>query len=185
MNIDGEPTYKCLTCQDTGLANVWNPRFVEAYRGEFETVNRKEAPRKPEEHKKIGSLKRLAWDLDKYDPKGEITAWRYDPPNWEYLANRWWHKRTKGKGGALHYVALCNCECERKLRLENELHLFLSGKREVKNTRTGKIDKMGMPACGRAKYDPRTMPIKTFNSFDDLENWYATVEVNEVYAWQP
>ena len=185
MIVDGQPTYKCWACKDSGLANVWNPRFVESYREEFASVTRKEGPRKPEERVRIGSLKMLAFDLDRYDTKGEITAWRYDPPNWEWIASRWWRNISNGNGGPIHHVALCNCQCERKLRLENELHLFLSGNREIKETSTGKMKKLGMPACGRAKYNPEKMPLNTFCSFDDLAGWYATHQVNEIYAWQP
>lgn len=185
MIVDGQPTYECLTCQDSGLANVWNPEFVESYREEFGSVTRKVGPRKPEERVKVGSFKIVAFDLDKYDPKGEITAWVYDPPNWEYLASRWWRNISNGKGGLTNHMALCNCECERKLQLENELHLFLEGKRVIVDIKTGKEKQLGIPACGRAKYNPEKMPIKTFCSFDNLTNWYAAHAVNEVYAWQP
>ena len=168
-----EPTYRCLDCRDSGTVNVWNPSFVEAYRDEFSRVTRTEFDRSKKTTAK-------QFDLGRFDPNGLITAWVYDPPNWEYLASKWWRAKHDGKGGPIHHAALCHCDGHRTEVLRQELASWCAGSRKNKNG-----ERASLPACGAAKYNPDKMPKKTPCPFDDLTGWYATHPVNEVYAWQP
>jgi len=168
-----EPTFRCLDCRDSGTVNVWNPSFVEAYRNEFAKVTRTEYDRSQK-------FKPKQFDPNRFDPEGLITAWVYDPPNWEYLASKWWRAKHDGKGGPIHHAALCHCDGHRTNVLRQELASWCAGTRKNKHG-----ERASLPACGAAKYNAEKMPKKTSCPFDDLTSWYATHQVNEVYAWQP
>jgi len=168
-----EQTFKCLDCRDSGIVNVWNPSFVESYRNEFASVVRTEYDR----GEKITAKQ---FDLNRFDPEETITAWIYDPPNWEWLATKWWRNHSDGYGGATNHVAMCHCDGHRTEVLRQELASWCAGTRKNKHG-----ERASLPACGAARYNPSKMPRKTAMPFDDLTGWYATHAVNEIYSWQP
>jgi hypothetical protein len=175
---DPDRAVNCQACGDRGLANAWNPRFIEIYRQKFAKVTREEIPR-DELRGMMSAANAMVGmiDLAKLDPDETIPVWRYDPPNWEYLANLWWHSEARGLG-PIHHVALCTCDCERRRRLASELEDYRN------NSRLNTEKKKALaPACGNVKYNAEVMPLKTPSSFEDLHGWYAAHEVSDVYAW--
>lgn len=176
-HYDSQPTYRCLVCRDTGIAHVWNPHFVEAYRDEFAKVTRTPIERDAMRQATTGGPQRFQLDLDRLDPEGAVVVYDYQPPNWLHLARCWW--RSQGESG-IYYSALCNCDCSRRTALARELDDFENGSRR---TVLGK--QASAPACGRMRYEPERMPLKTSQPFDDLHNWYANHLVNSAYEWQP
>lgn len=173
----GEPqTYRCATCRDSGLVNVWNPRFVENYRAQFATVTRTPIDR---DEKRTCEHGRLRFDMDRFDPDRTIVVYRYEPVDWLQQAVRWWRLNVGPECGPLHHVVRCVCDGERSRLLLAEREKFVKHER-----RLGTKD-LGMPVCGMADYNARVMPLKTDEPFDDLANWYAEHEVNDVYEWTP
>lgn len=170
-----ELTYRCPICRDAGFVNVWNPHFVEAYRSEFAKVTREAIDRDAPREAHIG---RVQFDLDKFDPERTITVYRVTPATWLADAARWWRSH-KEQGGPIHHIALCNCDGDRVRLFKAEREKFRANERRI-----GTRD-LGMPACGMADYQPRVMPLKTQEPFDDLANWYAEHEMNDVYEWTP
>lgn len=175
-------SYKCLACLYSGIAEVWNPHFIESYRPRFDDVTREETERngqfKPANAWNVNG-KHSAFDLSRFDPDGLIVVYRYDPPTWLADAAAWW-RSLKDDQNPIHHVALCNCDCPKQRILAEQLEEFNQGTRR---SVSGK--KATLPACGAATYDPRTMPLKTALPYDDLARWYATHKVNETYEWQP
>lgn len=169
------PTVTCLYCRGTGIVTMWNPRFVEAYRESFAEIKRSEFVRdKPKQH---GKVKRLFFELDRFDPERNITAWLYDPPNWQGLAQAWWRRQQQLP---MKHAALCCCDCERQQRLTNEMEKFKSNIRK-----TSKGNPIGMPACGAVRFNPHKMMFTTPFAYDDLAEWYASHTAEEVKQWQP
>ena len=166
------PRYRCGICLDTGLVNVWNPRFVENYRQEFTKIIRTEIDR----NAPAKNPRSISYNLDRFDPLREITAYRYDPPNWQGLAARWW--RTNEGQGPIHHQVRCNCDCEASVRLGREYTAFVNGERR-RGTST-----LGVPACGMATYNPRVMPRKTPDAYHDLFEWYCEHEPLSSLEWQ-
>ena len=152
---DLQKSFRCLACLDTGMANVWNPNFVESYEPIFKGVQREEIDRT-----------RNAFNLDKYDPDRMVAAHKYDPPDWVAMARRWW-RGMESSEGPIYHVALCNCDSPRTIILKRELDEYNAGRRK---TSSGK--KAGLPACGAATYNPEVMPLRTSVPYDDLFHWY-------------
>ena len=167
-----EPTFRCVTCRDTGLVNAWNPQFVEAYRAEFIKIRRTPRDRNAPPR---GSL---LFDLDRFDPEREITIYDYDPPTWQTDAARWW-RGQRAEGGTIHHVTRCKCGGQRSRLFLEERQKFINNDRRV-----GTIKDAGVPACGMADYNARVMPLKTSDGYEDLLDWYATHDPMSVYEWQ-
>jgi len=171
--LESTRSYKCLSCLDSGIAEVWNPHFVESYRPQFELIEREEIDRA------VADGKRAAFDLARFDPDGLIASYRYDPATWIADAAGWWRSLADDQN-PIHHVALCHCDCHKQRTLAEQRDEYNQGTRR---SVSGK--KATLPACGAAKYDPAIMPIKTALPYDDLARWYATHEVNETYEWKP
>lgn len=97
---------------------------------------------------------------------------------WRAQARSDWLQQDRGP---MVHSALCNCDCPRTQALTHELALFRKNDRRLK----GAV--LGPPACGNAKYDPRTMPLYQGASVlrETLAQWYATHEPNQTYEWEP
>ena len=155
--IDGYRTYECAKCRDTGIVEVWNPWFVEAYREQFELITRREINRDGNK-----------FNLDRYDPDRTIVAYEIDPPSWVSDARSWWRSRSESEANPMYHVALCDCNCAATQTLQEELDKFNRG-----NRRSPDGKQASLPACGAAKYDRNLMPVKTADSYGDLHGWYA------------
>jgi len=173
-----EQRFRCATCRDTGLVAAWNPQFVESYRDKFAEVSREEIDRDAQREEAKKHPHRLFVDLDKLDPDREIVCYRYQPANWLSEAARWW-RGFREDAGPIHHLVRCNCGGERAQVLLRERERFEQRDRKVRGY------DQGPPACGMADYNPRVMPLKTSDPYQDLLDWYGAHEANAVYEWTP
>lgn len=109
---------------------------------------------------------RVAW----MESGGKLTGATFDQPQRQFYgaAYSFWQPQRRGP---LVHVALCDCSCPRRQRLDAELQSFEAGTRKDSRGKPA-----GPPACGRYRLKRNQTPI-IFNRWHpeiDLDKFYRT-----------